>query len=244
MPVLTSSRRERFVQGIIAGATATAAYTAAGYTGKGAAQSAQRLLKNSEIRARKAELKEKEMVLLSQVEPGKQPLVQFARERAYRIAALQDFIWRAQVVISARAEMYKDTAGGGSSGLLVETVRSVRNGKKFRLIREMQFDRALAAELREHLKQAAIEAGEWQQEGRVLPPATVDVSDLTDEQLFEEQRILREAREKLDANRAGKPQPQQIEAPAGSVEQVDESSFQNVSHADLVDGYRLGGDTT
>jgi hypothetical protein len=36
----------------------------------------------------------------------------------------------------------------------------------------------------EVLKQAAIEAGEWQEEGRTLPSATVDVSHLTPEQLF------------------------------------------------------------
>jgi hypothetical protein len=76
-------------------------------------------------------------------------------------------------------------------------------------------------EARECLKQVAIEAGEWQEEGRVLPPATtIDYSDYTDEQLFEEQRILREARERLEANRAGRPPAKLLEAAPGTVEEI------------------------
>jgi hypothetical protein len=44
-----------------------------------------------------------------------------------------------------------------------------------------------------------------------------DHSHLTDEQLAEEVRILRETKEKLDALHAGKPAPQVIEAAPGSV---------------------------
>jgi hypothetical protein len=67
--------------------------------------------------------------------------------------------------------------------------------------------RPVIREARECLKQAAIEAGERQEVGRVLPPATVDVSHLTPDQLFAEQRVLREAREKIEQIRAGKPGP-------------------------------------
>lgn len=52
----------RFVQGIVAGGTAKAAYIAAGYSDNGAAQSAQRLLKNPEIQCGKAELEKKVVV--------------------------------------------------------------------------------------------------------------------------------------------------------------------------------------
>src|SRR5277367_4141915 len=62
MPVLLNSRHERFVQGIVGGGTATAAYIAAGYSRNGAAQSAQRLLRDVKIQARKAELEEKAAV--------------------------------------------------------------------------------------------------------------------------------------------------------------------------------------
>lgn len=47
-----------------------------------------------------------------------------------------------------------------------------------------------------------------------------DVSHLTPEQLFAEQRILRETRERLEAVHAGKPDPLMIEAAAESVEEV------------------------
>jgi hypothetical protein len=75
-------------------------------------------------------------------------------------------------------------------------------------------------EARECLKQVAIETGEWQEEGPRTPPATVDVSHLTDEQLFAEQRILRECRERLEAIHAGKPDPLMLEAGAGTVKEV------------------------
>jgi hypothetical protein len=47
-----------------------------------------------------------------------------------------------------------------------------------------------------------------------------DLSDLTPEQLFAEQRILRETQERLGAVRAGRTDPLMIEAAAGSVEEV------------------------
>jgi len=47
-----------------------------------------------------------------------------------------------------------------------------------------------------------------------------DVSGLTDEQLLAEQRILWEARERLDAVHAGKPDPLMVEAAPGTVEEV------------------------
>jgi hypothetical protein len=48
-------------------------------------------------------------------------------------------------------------------------------------------------------------------------PTTVDVSDLTDDQLFAERRILRECRERIEAVHAGKHDPLMIEAGAGTV---------------------------
>ena len=109
MPVLSNFRRERFVQGLIGGATATAAYISAGYSSKGAAQSAQRLLKNSEIRARKAELEEKVV--------GKFVAGQIA-ERQYRLSVLQDIVDRLRMLIDERAAegraKYQDVAGAGT----------------------------------------------------------------------------------------------------------------------------------
>src|ERR1022692_2723105 len=106
MPVLTNPRHEHFVQGLISGATATAAYISAGYSSKGAAQSAQRLLKNSEIRARKAELQEKVVVefVTGQI-----------AERRYRLAILQDLLNRELQLIAARAVAYHNVRPGGDT---------------------------------------------------------------------------------------------------------------------------------
>ncbi len=53
--------------------------------------------------------------------------------------------------------------------------------------------------------------------------ATLDVSDLTPEQVLEEMRILRETKAKLEANRACKLLQREIQAAPGSVEEVKES---------------------
>ena len=47
-----------------------------------------------------------------------------------------------------------------------------------------------------------------------------DLSHLTTEQLFEEQRILRETMERIEAVRRGQPVPRILEAGAGTVEEV------------------------
>ena len=124
MPVLTKSRHERFVQSIISGANATGAYIAAGYSKNGAAQSAQRLLKNIEIQARKAELEEKVVVefVAGQI-----------AERQYRLAVYQDVVDRLRMVIDERAAaaraLPKDQiVPGGSSGLLARRQKMLGRG--------------------------------------------------------------------------------------------------------------------
>jgi hypothetical protein len=52
--------------------------------------------------------------------------------------------------------------------------------------------------------------------------AAADVSGLTPEQLFQEQRILREAREKIEAVRTGRSLAVMIEARTGTVEAIEE----------------------
>ena len=154
MPVLSNSRRERFVQGVISGATATAAYISAGYSNNGAAQSAQRLLRNSEIRARRAELEEKVVVefVAGQI-----------AERQYRLAMLQDLLDRLLALIEERAVAYRDVKPGGASGLLMRRVRMIGTGKNTVRIEEYTFDRAVVTEILAGLKQAAIEVGDWGQ---------------------------------------------------------------------------------
>src|SRR5215472_10894611 len=56
MPILTNTRHEQFATLIAGGMSPTRAYSAAGFTGKGAAQSASRLAKTPPVAARIAEL--------------------------------------------------------------------------------------------------------------------------------------------------------------------------------------------
>ncbi len=79
-----------------------------------------------------------------------------------------------------------------------------------RLERQLEFEARLLSELNDSAKVAA-----------GIPVSQLpDVSHLTSEQLFAEQRILHECRERLEAVHAGKPDPLMIEAAAGSVEEV------------------------
>ncbi len=58
MPVLKNARHERFIQGVVKGISPGPAYTAAGYkaTGNSAESAAARMLRNVQVRARRAEL--------------------------------------------------------------------------------------------------------------------------------------------------------------------------------------------
>jgi hypothetical protein len=78
-------------------------------------------------------------------------------------------------------------------------------------IRAVIYEKILAV-----LKQAAVETGDWEDKHRITEDRGPDLSHLTNEQLFEEQKILREARERLEALRRPK-EPGLIEAAPGSV---------------------------
>lgn len=108
---------------------------------------------------------------------------------------------------------------GGETGLLIETRRSIRNGKKTSVVREYAFDRGLFAELRETLKQAAIEKGQWGEIDRTEEDRGPDYSHLSVEELRERQAIFAETRAKLDALDAARSNTGLIEAAPGSVEQ-------------------------
>ena len=213
MTVLTNSRHERFVQGLIAGATATAAYTGAGYSRNGAAQSAQRLLKNPQIQTRKAELKEK---VVARFVAGE------IADREYRLAVCQDVVDRIRALIDERAAAYSDVKPGGATGLLMRTVRTIGTGKRATRIEKYTFDKAVAMEVREYLKQAAIETGQWEekQSHRLEKPEHADLRGMTAEELCIERDILlraqAEAKARIEALRATK----QIEAAPGTVEEV------------------------
>lgn len=99
-----------------------------------------------------------------------------------RVKALNDRWMRMQRIIEARADdpEYAE-APGGSTGLLVMTMRQIGSGEDARLVREFAVDVGLLKELREHEKQAAQELGQWTEKhdmtsgGRTVPITTVEV---------------------------------------------------------------------
>lgn len=85
-----------------------------------------------------------------------------------RVAALDDR-WRHMLrIIDERttSPLMKDVPGG-TTGLLVHTVKGLGSGGAFRVIDEFTLDCGLLRELREHEKQAAQEFGQWAEEPRV-----------------------------------------------------------------------------
>ena len=190
MPVLTNSRHERFVQGIISGATATAAYIRAGYSKNGAAQSAQRLLKNVGIQARRAALEER---LVGTFVGGQ------IAERDHRLAVYQNSLDRLLALIDERAVAYEHVKPGGATGLLIRRVRMIGTGKNTTRIEEYTFDRAVVTEIFKCLKLVAMEVGDWGKASPITEDRGPDYSHLTVEQLYAQRRIPQEAKDKMDA---------------------------------------------
>lgn len=82
------------------------------------------------------------------------------RERVNRLAELDDVVERIKQVFAARAE---DCASvpGGATGLLTRQIKLLGRGDNAREVEEYRVDTGTLRELREYLKQAAIEVGEW-----------------------------------------------------------------------------------
>jgi hypothetical protein len=101
-----------------------------------------------------------------------------------------------------------------------EILREARDTKKHvialqaigRAEKQLELEARLLGELDDSAKIAI---------GVQVAPTIPDVSHLTDKQLFAQQRVLREAREKLDAIEAGEFEPGSLlEAGAGTVEEI------------------------
>lgn len=91
------------------------------------------------------------------------------RVKEYRIDRLNDLLNRMYQVIEGRAEDMQDIAGG-ESGLLVRKKKSIGWGENTEKVTEYAFDRALVEELREVLKHAAQEVGEWTEKRELTGP--------------------------------------------------------------------------
>ena len=87
------------------------------------------------------------------------------RERQNRLDQIDNVVSKINRVITARAELYAPDAmaraQGADTGLVVRREKVIGNGDNAREIVEYEVDVATLRELREQLKQAAIEVGEW-----------------------------------------------------------------------------------
>lgn len=155
MAVLKNPRHELFCCEYAKGKPAGEAYIAAGYSRKGAGQSAHTLLKKPEIAARVEEIKSR---ISDRLTSG------WIAERSQRIAALEDMALRMRSVVVERAgsEHYQD-APGGRTGLLVRKLKMIGSGMSAYQVEEFEVDTGLLKEYREYMKQAAIELGQWEE---------------------------------------------------------------------------------
>jgi hypothetical protein len=155
MAVLDNSKHEHFAQAVAKGVSPSKAYTSAGYSGKGAAASATRMLKNANICGRIKEL---------QTELSAGTIALEISSRNARVQALQERWDKMRQVITERAVHYAKGGDdesdaivpGGETGLLVKDFKGKEADQPV-----YKVDTGLLAELRNHEKQAAEELGQW-----------------------------------------------------------------------------------
>ena len=194
MPVLECSKHEQFAQLIVKGVSATKAYVSAGYSPKGARQSASRMLTFADVCSRVRELQE---AISSQV------IALEISSRNARLRALQKRWDRLRaaldLILDQRGADMADVPGG-ASGLLVRDYKGkAANQAVYRIDLGIV---ALASALLAHEKQAAEELGQWKThhpEHKVfdVTPEAYDLALLcTPEQLLEmEKRALELAKQ-------------------------------------------------
>jgi Terminase small subunit len=187
MPVLKCTRHEQFALLVSKGLSATKAYVSAGYSPKGAQQSAARLLTNADLCTRIRELQETLSAGTITLEIS---------SRNARVQALQNRWDLMRQVIAERSQFYakgvdaEDAAvPGGSTGLLVKDYKGKEADKPV-----YKVDTGLLAELRAHEKQAAEELEQWKthidvhKTVDVTPAAFALAAVCTREQLLEMKR--------------------------------------------------------
>jgi hypothetical protein len=102
MPVIDNIKHEQFALLVAKGVSATKAYVSAGYSPKGAQQSAARLLQNAAICAR---IKELQTAVAERVVSAE------IRRRNWRVQVLQQRLDGMLALSAARAEMYRAEVG-------------------------------------------------------------------------------------------------------------------------------------
>jgi len=150
MPKLSNIRHELFCQGLVSGLSQTKAYTGAGYSERGAKQSAARLLANTNVRSRVAELRR-------EIESSYIRLQ--ITERDERLKAAQERWHGMREVIQARKT--GDYSRALKTGLCLRKERVIGTGKNAKVVEECEVDTHLLDALASLEKQVAIETGQW-----------------------------------------------------------------------------------
>ena len=156
MAVLKNPKWEKFAQGVATGLSGTEAYIRAGYGKAGAAVSANRLLRNANIRQRVDELTERVAEKVLEVSIA---------DRKNRLAALNER-WRLmeQIRRERATEMTKKdgkpVVAGASTGMLARTFKAIGTGQNQRIVPEFAFDAALFREMRA-CEEYAEEVTQW-----------------------------------------------------------------------------------
>jgi hypothetical protein len=153
MAVLASSKHEQFALLVVKGVSATKAYTLAGYSSKGARQSAARMLTNADIQAR---IREPQEAVSAEV------ITLEISSRNCRIRALQkrwdrlrDALDR---ILDQRGADMVDVPGGDTGMLARDYKGKESDTAVYRIDPGIV---GLASELSGHEKQAAVELQQW-----------------------------------------------------------------------------------
>jgi hypothetical protein len=151
MRLLDKPLHEAFAQHYARNGNATQAYISAGYSAKGAKQSAARLLAKAEVRARVEELS-------AEIAAG---TIQLAiSDRSARVQALQDRWNRLRAVIAARAaDPSLALVPGGGTGLIVRSAVRITGSGELHTIYKV--DTGLVKAMNDVERQAAQELGQW-----------------------------------------------------------------------------------
>jgi phage terminase small subunit len=163
MPVLGNIKHEQFALLLVKGVSATKAYVSAGYSPKGAQQSAARLLSNAEVCSRVRELQEAVSAATIALE---------IRKRSARVKVLQEQLDGMLAVQQARRALYADDKHGGGTGQLAKDYR----GKLADQV-VWKFDAALVTQIAAVMKQAAIEEGQWTEKRENTDKVSLSVAE-------------------------------------------------------------------
>jgi len=161
MPALSNIRHEKFVQGLLTGRNQTQAYIRAGYSERGAKQSAARLLNNPNVRSRLDELRAENLAQYLQL---------VITESEQRLLALQDRWDRVRKAIDARS--VGDYAAMMRTGIVVRKLRVIGSGANATAVEEYEIDTTAVEALNSIEKRAAIETGQEQENIQVTGQVT------------------------------------------------------------------------